>query len=338
MTKNTKHILTLILFLIIYSCKKGKGAICNDGSRSYSVGQGTCSWHGGVDYYVNPNEIDEISTFLLFVFIAIVFWLTYHFLKDVYEKNSKTKTSENRNQNIVEHTLKKRAEQKEKQEKHILRQQEIFQEIQVIAQYSQIEIKYENKKFNATLKTQIYDEKLKNLISQLEIQRVMINPLLKGTILNLPQCIDLFPFAIELSIGSYFGHNDYQFKITGDLFLPMLEELSITSLSDKKFNLLIQGASNLKKLHFWKTEVRDFQIEDLESLQKVSISDSIGIPKLGNLPALEILVIREGKYRKNDFDKIQVYNLKRLIIFNVKMRNIPDNFEKFDDLQLEILD
>ena len=24
------------------------GAICRDGTRSYSVGRGTCSWHGGV--------------------------------------------------------------------------------------------------------------------------------------------------------------------------------------------------------------------------------------------------------------------------------------------------
>jgi len=28
------------------------GAICNDGWRSKSQGPGTCSWHGGVDYYV----------------------------------------------------------------------------------------------------------------------------------------------------------------------------------------------------------------------------------------------------------------------------------------------
>lgn len=30
----------------------GGGAICNDGSRSYSTGRGTCSWHGGVQYYL----------------------------------------------------------------------------------------------------------------------------------------------------------------------------------------------------------------------------------------------------------------------------------------------
>jgi hypothetical protein len=28
------------------------GAICNDGWRSYSTGRGTCSWHGGVAYYL----------------------------------------------------------------------------------------------------------------------------------------------------------------------------------------------------------------------------------------------------------------------------------------------
>ena len=30
---------------------EGHGAICNDGWRSYSQGRGTCSWHGGVNYY-----------------------------------------------------------------------------------------------------------------------------------------------------------------------------------------------------------------------------------------------------------------------------------------------
>lgn len=28
------------------------GAICNDGWRSYSTGSGTCSWHGGVAYWL----------------------------------------------------------------------------------------------------------------------------------------------------------------------------------------------------------------------------------------------------------------------------------------------
>ncbi|WP_425353175.1 DUF3761 domain-containing protein [Asticcacaulis solisilvae] len=26
-------------------------AMCADGTRSFSTGQGTCSWHGGVAYY-----------------------------------------------------------------------------------------------------------------------------------------------------------------------------------------------------------------------------------------------------------------------------------------------
>ena len=33
------------------------GAICNDGSTSESTGSGTCSHHGGVDYWIYP-EID----------------------------------------------------------------------------------------------------------------------------------------------------------------------------------------------------------------------------------------------------------------------------------------
>jgi hypothetical protein len=28
------------------------GAVCNDGTRSSSVGSGTCSQHGGVDYWL----------------------------------------------------------------------------------------------------------------------------------------------------------------------------------------------------------------------------------------------------------------------------------------------
>lgn len=30
----------------------GYAVICNDGTGSYSTGRGTCSWHGGVSYYV----------------------------------------------------------------------------------------------------------------------------------------------------------------------------------------------------------------------------------------------------------------------------------------------
>jgi hypothetical protein len=39
-----------------YQCEKGSpnivGAICNDGSRSDATGQGACSSHGGVDYWI----------------------------------------------------------------------------------------------------------------------------------------------------------------------------------------------------------------------------------------------------------------------------------------------
>lgn len=28
------------------------GAMCNDGTRSFSTGRGTCSWHGGVSYWL----------------------------------------------------------------------------------------------------------------------------------------------------------------------------------------------------------------------------------------------------------------------------------------------
>lgn len=36
------------------SCGKGNrvGAICNDGWKSSSTGSGTCSNHGGVDYWI----------------------------------------------------------------------------------------------------------------------------------------------------------------------------------------------------------------------------------------------------------------------------------------------
>jgi hypothetical protein len=39
-----------------YSCDSKSpnrvGAMCNDGTRSNSVGSGTCSSHGGVDYWI----------------------------------------------------------------------------------------------------------------------------------------------------------------------------------------------------------------------------------------------------------------------------------------------
>jgi hypothetical protein len=35
-----------------YTDTSGGGAICGDGSRSYSTGRGTCSWHGGVNRWL----------------------------------------------------------------------------------------------------------------------------------------------------------------------------------------------------------------------------------------------------------------------------------------------
>lgn len=38
-------------------------AVCRDGTYSYSSGQGTCSWHGGVDYWVTngkPQRADAV--------------------------------------------------------------------------------------------------------------------------------------------------------------------------------------------------------------------------------------------------------------------------------------
>ena len=53
---NMKKIILCILILLISSCDLGKGkrigAICNDGWRSYATGQGACSHHGGVDYWL----------------------------------------------------------------------------------------------------------------------------------------------------------------------------------------------------------------------------------------------------------------------------------------------
>ena len=34
---------------------------CNDGSTSNSSGSGTCSWHGGVDYYYTNNTIGDFD-------------------------------------------------------------------------------------------------------------------------------------------------------------------------------------------------------------------------------------------------------------------------------------
>ncbi|MFO0414704.1 MAG: hypothetical protein ACK50E_03555 [Bacteroidota bacterium] len=45
---------------IFYESKRNRhqfsGAICNDGWVSHSQGRGTCSWHGGVNYYFYKGE------------------------------------------------------------------------------------------------------------------------------------------------------------------------------------------------------------------------------------------------------------------------------------------
>lgn len=61
-------ILTLLFFLV--SCHKSPGAICNDGHRSYSTGRGTCSWHGGVNHYIDTDEISvPKTTGLVLIFV-----------------------------------------------------------------------------------------------------------------------------------------------------------------------------------------------------------------------------------------------------------------------------
>lgn len=67
-------VLTLLLFLL-WACRKGEGAICNDGWRSHSTGSGTCSWHGGVHHYIDPEEIDVWNTSLLIILIIGGIWL-----------------------------------------------------------------------------------------------------------------------------------------------------------------------------------------------------------------------------------------------------------------------
>lgn len=54
--------LTILFVLLLFSCKDEYqcdssnpnriGAKCKDGTRSNSVGSGTCSHHGGVDYWI----------------------------------------------------------------------------------------------------------------------------------------------------------------------------------------------------------------------------------------------------------------------------------------------
>lgn len=84
----------LAIFVIItsfsqVSCKKGKGAICNDGTRSYSTGRGTCSWHGGVRRYIRPDEISVGKTIVLIGFLGAAGWIGIGVLNE-NNKNDKS--------------------------------------------------------------------------------------------------------------------------------------------------------------------------------------------------------------------------------------------------------
>jgi hypothetical protein len=60
----------LIILIILESCHKSPGAICNDGHRSYSTGRGTCSWHGGVNHYIDTEEISVPKTIGLIILLS----------------------------------------------------------------------------------------------------------------------------------------------------------------------------------------------------------------------------------------------------------------------------
>ena len=55
-----KKLLFILLSVLFFSCEKDDiglekvrvGAICRDGSRTSSTGQGTCSYHGGVKEWI----------------------------------------------------------------------------------------------------------------------------------------------------------------------------------------------------------------------------------------------------------------------------------------------
>lgn len=80
--------------------KVANGAICNDGSTSESQGPGTCSHHGGVDYYIfesiqigthyaNPNPYYYTAFILvLLIIITSIFqrsyrWVSIKFIVDI---------------------------------------------------------------------------------------------------------------------------------------------------------------------------------------------------------------------------------------------------------------
>ena len=81
--KFLNSLLLVLLFIVILSCKQGDGAVCNDGSTTTSTGSGTCSWHGGVDHYLDPNEISVTKTAVL---IFIILLTTYFIFRNRKKK------------------------------------------------------------------------------------------------------------------------------------------------------------------------------------------------------------------------------------------------------------
>ena len=63
------------------------GAICNDGWRSYSTGSGTCSYHGGVDYWLyapsttqtgyEESEINAFGVLISLVGLSASLYFTF---------------------------------------------------------------------------------------------------------------------------------------------------------------------------------------------------------------------------------------------------------------------
>ena len=72
-----QYFLIFTIATFLFSCTKGKGAICNDGWRSHSIGSGTCSWHGGIDHYIDPNEIDSFKILCVMSVFRQISCLTY---------------------------------------------------------------------------------------------------------------------------------------------------------------------------------------------------------------------------------------------------------------------
>lgn len=53
-----------LFFVFVYTAKEFEysHAICKDGTISYSMGSGTCSWHGGIEKKVF-NELEKEMSF-----------------------------------------------------------------------------------------------------------------------------------------------------------------------------------------------------------------------------------------------------------------------------------